>query len=63
MAMQADVPEDGMTCDPDTLESTGIAEMAEYNGVLLTEDLDVNRSNLRYARKSISSLEAHAGRR
>jgi hypothetical protein len=52
-----------MTCDPDTLESTGIAEMAEYNGVLLTEDLGVNRSNLRYARESISSLEAHAGRR
>ena len=31
------------------------------NLVRLTEDLDVNRSNLRYARKSISSLEAHAG--
>jgi len=35
-AMQANVPEDGMTYDPDTLESTGIAETAEYNGVRLT---------------------------
>jgi predicted nucleotidyltransferase component of viral defense system len=35
-AMQADVPEDGMTYDPDTLESTVIAETAEYNGVRLT---------------------------
>ena len=35
-AMRADVPEDGMTYDPDTLASTGIAEAAEYNGVRLT---------------------------
>jgi len=35
-AMEADVPEDGMTYDVDTLESTGIAETAEYNGVRLT---------------------------
>jgi len=35
-AMQADVPEDGMTYDPNTLESTGVAETAEYNGVRLT---------------------------
>jgi len=32
-AMEVDVPEDGMIYDPDTLESTGIAETAEYNGV------------------------------
>jgi len=35
-AIQADVPKDGMTYDPDTLESTGIAETAENNGVRLT---------------------------
>lgn len=35
-AMEADVPEDGMTYDADTLESMGIAEAAEYNGVRLT---------------------------
>jgi len=35
-AIRVDVPEDGMTYDPDTVEATGIAETAEYTGVRLT---------------------------
>jgi len=34
--MEADVPEEGMTYEPNTLESTRIGETAKYNGVRLT---------------------------